>query len=288
MTTEGKLLEECISDFENIQKLWDKAVTDGIKTANAMQAEQKNNTAENSDVKNQSRSKKRKYAKHGGAFSDSLTSDEWAKFTNAMSTGMDAGLRISDNAILVECEEKSDYQYKLVIYNNEIEDNPLKSVYAIGKIKYNKDTANMIATEIYELEMKGYVPKHAKAVLNSIAKMHKVLLGRYNYKSSSFNRISRYASSNREDVGIESDGTGVSENAEQGISDNKVDNDIEYQQRYVEPATNALTTDGKLLEECIYVYENYFCGHKSSLEIYLMAAVVLYLPYVIVDIIDSE
>ena len=56
LTHEGKLLEECVTEFENIQKLWDKAVTDGIKTANATHAEQKNNTAENSDVRNQSRS----------------------------------------------------------------------------------------------------------------------------------------------------------------------------------------------------------------------------------------
>lgn len=55
LTHEGKLLEECVTEFENIQKLWDKAVTDGIKTVNAMHAEQKNNTAENSDVKNSSR-----------------------------------------------------------------------------------------------------------------------------------------------------------------------------------------------------------------------------------------
>lgn len=56
LTHEGKLLEECVTEFENIQKLWDKTVTDGIKTANAMHSEQKNNTAENSDVKNQLRS----------------------------------------------------------------------------------------------------------------------------------------------------------------------------------------------------------------------------------------
>lgn len=55
LTPEGKLLEECVTEFENIQKLWDKAVTDGIKTANAMYAEQKNNTADNNDVRNQSR-----------------------------------------------------------------------------------------------------------------------------------------------------------------------------------------------------------------------------------------
>lgn len=56
LTHEGKLLEECVTEFENINRIWDKAVTDGIKTANAMHAEQKNNTADNRDVKNQLRS----------------------------------------------------------------------------------------------------------------------------------------------------------------------------------------------------------------------------------------
>ena len=47
LTHEGKLLEECVTEFENIQKLWDKTVTDGIKTVNALHAEQKNNTVQN-------------------------------------------------------------------------------------------------------------------------------------------------------------------------------------------------------------------------------------------------
>lgn len=47
LTYEGKLFEECISELENIQKLWDKAVTSGIKTTNAINAKQKNNTADN-------------------------------------------------------------------------------------------------------------------------------------------------------------------------------------------------------------------------------------------------
>lgn len=47
LTYEGKLLEECISELKNIQKLWDKAVTSGIKTTNAINAKQKNNTADN-------------------------------------------------------------------------------------------------------------------------------------------------------------------------------------------------------------------------------------------------
>ena len=45
-----------------------------------------------------------------------------------MSTGLDSGLRINDNSILVECEVDSKYQYKLVIYDNTFDDNPLEKV----------------------------------------------------------------------------------------------------------------------------------------------------------------
>lgn len=58
LTHEGKLLEECVTEFENINRIWDKTVTDGIKTANAMHAEQKNNIADDSDVENSVRNTK--------------------------------------------------------------------------------------------------------------------------------------------------------------------------------------------------------------------------------------
>ncbi len=51
LTTEGAILEKCIDDLEQIQKLWDKAVTSGIKTLNATKAEQKNNTDTEDGVK---------------------------------------------------------------------------------------------------------------------------------------------------------------------------------------------------------------------------------------------
>jgi len=52
-----------------------------------------------------------------------------------MSTGLDSVLRINDCSILVECEENSKYQYKLVIYDNTFDDNPLEKVYAIGNYR---------------------------------------------------------------------------------------------------------------------------------------------------------
>ena len=152
------------------------------------------------------------------------------KFTNAMSTGMDAGLRISDNAILVECEEKSDYQYKLVIYDNEIEDNPLKSVYAIGNIDYNKTTVNEIAFFIKELEGKGYdSQKIFTKLLRNHTKQFGYIFDRYNIKSKRYANIGRSIANNRGNAEVKSDRTGISENAGQGISDNEVADNIEYQ-----------------------------------------------------------
>ncbi|MDO4379217.1 MAG: hypothetical protein Q4C64_08845, partial [Erysipelotrichia bacterium] len=49
-------------------------------------------------------------------FTKALTGDEKKKYNNAIMTGNDNGLRISDNSILVECENKSEYQYKYVVY----------------------------------------------------------------------------------------------------------------------------------------------------------------------------
>lgn len=47
-----------------------------------------------------------------------------------MTSKVDAGLRINDHAMLVECK-KGDYSYKLVIYDNTLPNNPINAVYAI-------------------------------------------------------------------------------------------------------------------------------------------------------------
>jgi hypothetical protein len=150
-----------------------------------------------------------------------------------MSTGMDAGLRISDNAILVECEEKSNYQYKLVVYDNEIEDNPLKNVYTIGNIDYNKTTANKIAYFIIELEDKGYdSQKIFRKLLQNHIKEFGYILGRYNIKSKQYANIGRSTVKNRKDDRHEPNGTGISGDAEQGVSDNGVKTDFpQFQMR---------------------------------------------------------
>lgn len=72
-----------------------------------------------------------RYQSRDSCFKKALTGAEWKKYNNAMTSGVDAGLRISKNSLLVECEN-GDYSYKPVIYDNEVEDKPIKAVYAIG------------------------------------------------------------------------------------------------------------------------------------------------------------
>lgn len=130
--------------------------------------------------------------KYGGKFSEVLTAEEWRKFTHAMSTGLDSGLRINDNSILVECEENSKYQYKLVIYDNTFDDNPLEKVYAIGNIDYNKTDGNKIANFIIKLEENNYDSKKVfRQLLRDYTKQFKLILGQYKIKSKQFNDIGR-------------------------------------------------------------------------------------------------
>lgn len=109
-----------------------------------------------------------------------------------MSTGLDSGLRINDNSILVECEENSKYQYKLVIYDNTFDDNPLEKFYAIGNIDYNITDGNKISNFIIKLEKNNYDSKKVfRQLLRDYTKQFKLILGQYNIKSKQFNDIGR-------------------------------------------------------------------------------------------------
>ena len=156
-----------------------------------------------------------------------LSREEWAKFTHLITTGLDTGLRISDNAVIVECEENSEYQYKLLIYDNEIQDNPIKSIYAIGNIDYNITTGNEIGYFINELENKEYDSKKIfKKLLRNHTKMFGYLLRQYNIKSKRYIDIGTKLAKNGKYFTNQSNGTGVSADIEQGISDEKLRQDI--------------------------------------------------------------
>lgn len=157
--------------------------------------------------------------KHGGKFSEVLTAEEWRKFTHAMSTGLDSGLRINDNSILVECEVDSKYQYKLVIYDNTFDDNPLEKVYAIGNIDYNKTDGNKIAYFIIKLEENNYdSTKVFRQLLRDYTKQFELILGQYNIKSKRFNDIGRNSVKNGRVNEGQSNRAGVNQEIGQELS----------------------------------------------------------------------
>ncbi len=157
--------------------------------------------------------------KHGGKFSEVLTAEEWRKFTHAMSTGLDSGLRINDNSILVECEVDSKYQYKLVIYDNTFDDNPLEKVYAIGNIDYNKTDGNKIANFIIKLEENNYdSTKVFRQLLRDYTKQFELILGQYNIKSKRFNDIGRNSVKNGRVNEGQSNRAGVNQEIGQELS----------------------------------------------------------------------
>ena len=129
-----------------------------------------------------------RYSKRVG-FDNALTPAEKKKYNRAMQTGEDAGLRISDNSILVECENESKYQYKYVIYD-DMEDGPvIRDVYAIGRIDPNveDDVASQcheIARFINAIEEEKYDNReHVRAILSDSIKNTSYVLTRYNPKT---------------------------------------------------------------------------------------------------------
>lgn len=130
-----------------------------------------------------------------------------------------SGLRINDNSILVECEENSKYQYKLVIYDNTFDDNPLEKVYASGNIDYNKTDGNKIANFIIKIEGNSYDSKKVfRQLLRDYTKQFELILGQYNIKSKQFNDIGRNSVKNGRVNEGQSNGTGTNQEVRQELS----------------------------------------------------------------------
>lgn len=66
-----------------------------------------------------------------------------------MQTGEDAGLRIRDNSILVECENNYKYQYKYVVYDDMEDGTVIRDVYAIGRI--NPNVEDDVTSQCHEI-----------------------------------------------------------------------------------------------------------------------------------------
>ena len=158
--------------------------------------------------------KKPHYAKVGGRFSDALLAEEWAKYTHSMTTGLDAGLRVSEDSILVACE---DGNYKYVIYDNDSRDKDIIAIYKIDQVNYNITNAKAIATTIKCMEDKGFdQQKILDRLLSNHARSHGYLLSRYNPVSKRFVNVGRSRANNQRVNQRHSGGTGVSGQAQSG------------------------------------------------------------------------
>ena len=151
-----------------------------------------------------------KFSRRDYTFSKALTSEEWKKYNNSMTTGVDAGLRINDNSTLVECEH-GDFEYKYVIYDNEVEEKQILAVYGI-RTNYDRATTREIAEYLYDLEEQNYADERvAKKIYNRIAENYSALLGKYDRENSRFVRSRRWNIGIGEVNGEGTSGEGVSE-----------------------------------------------------------------------------
>ena len=130
-------------------------------------------------------------------FAKALTPAEWKKYNNAIMTGNDNGLCISDNSMLVECENKSEYQYKYVVYDEFEDGQRITDVYAIGKIDTNVEDNvpsqyHNIAEYINEVRDLGYDNrKNIRNLYKNFMRDTSYVLVQYNNNTSKFNVIGR-------------------------------------------------------------------------------------------------
>ncbi len=234
-------------DIQQLKDLWLDALIDSRE--NVLEARKRNvkaekNTTDEGDVKFMAR-----YAKQGGLFSNALTGAEWIKYNHSMTTGVDAGLRISDHSILVECE-KGDYTYKLVIYDNQFDDSPINGVYGIGKNLYNEDISNfdakLIGEFITNLEEQRYDNKQTlERILRYYSRNVGYVLGRYNSKSGRFNKYGHKVSRNAKGSRQKTNGAGVS----RGVGKTQINSDIRFSLRSNVEETKDLVAVHNLSEE---------------------------------------
>ena len=197
--TEYRAISDDIAEVERIRDLFNAAL--GERNANIKQnnAKETNKNIQHSDK----------------LFKNALTSGEWKKYNNAMATGIDAGIRISDNSILVECENNSQWQYKYVIYDNYSDRNEISDVFAIGKIDNNVEDdvafqCNEIAVYINDVKELGYDNKsYFKKILRTRLKDTSYILAQYNNKSKRYNVIGRGSIENGTNTVDKPNGRGI-------------------------------------------------------------------------------
>lgn len=123
-----------------------------------------------------------RYSRRVG-FDNALTPAEWKKYNSLVSTDNHSGLRISDNAFLVE-GEKGKNNYKLVFFDNSFDDKPITAVYGIGDSGFHFDKtqfdAKKVAEVINKVEEKSYDDKKVvRGILRHLSESYGLVLTKY-------------------------------------------------------------------------------------------------------------
>lgn len=198
--TEYRAISDDIAEVERIRDLFNAALSERNANVKQNNAKETNKNIQHSDK----------------LFKNALTSGEWKKYNNAMTTGIDAGIRISDSSMLVECENDSKWQYKYVVYDNISTDKNITDVFAIGKIDKNVEDyvdfqCKRIADFINETKEIGYDNKqYVRKILSSFIKNTSYILAEYNNRSSRYNVIGRGSIENGTNTYEKSNGARVS------------------------------------------------------------------------------
>ena len=205
-----------------------------------------------------------RYSKRVG-FDNALTGAEKKKYNRALQTGEDAGLRISDNSILVECENDSKYQYKYVVYD-DMEDGPvIRDVYAIGRIDPNveDDVASQchnIARYINDVKELHYDNQQVyESILRSRVEGTAYLLAGYNNRSKRFHVIGRGSVENGTNTlnkSVRERTAGQDTRAAGGLTDSRKSKSID------DTGRTSLLRDDKRLDEMNITLRQVFDGQE--------------------------
>lgn len=180
---------------------------------------------DNPDIRYQSRNSNNDYSK-------ALNKEEWASFYSSLQKDNQRNaFRIGDNGILIPDKNTSE-NYKLVCYECDSNNAYITAVYKLKNYDYNiHDGKFNIAETIIKITEANLDDKYRRTILQNYYSMSGTLLERYNRKSGRFVKLTRESVSNRENVGVEPDRTGAFDDAGQGVSNGRLDEDIKFQQR---------------------------------------------------------
>lgn len=251
--TEYRAISDDIAEVERIRDLFNAALSERNANVKQNNAKETNKNIQHSDK----------------LFKNALTSGEWKKYNNAMTTGIDAGIRISDSSMLVECENDSKWQYKYVVYDNISTDKNITDVFAIGKIDKNVEDyvdfqCKRIADFINETKEIGYDNKqYVRKILSSFIKNTSYILAEYNNRSSRYNVIGRGSIENGTNTYEKSNGARVSATDSRNLKFSTKNSDIDS-----EYENGTEKKKEKIIQDLAMEWGAYSIDGKTPLKLY--------------------